>query len=61
MARRKTHNIGDLISVRIEVDEALKSTPAMQKRKGLPALVLIIESLVEKCLKSAKKSMERYF
>ena len=26
----------DLISVRIEVDEALKGTPAMQKRKGLP-------------------------
>ena len=45
----------DVISVTIEIYAALKGITAMQKRSGLPPHVLIIESLIEMCLKSAKE------
>ena len=45
----------DVITVTIEIDAALRGTSAMQKRRGLPPHVLIIESLLEMCLTSAKE------
>ena len=45
----------DMIGVKKknEVDKALKDTPMMQTKRGLPSHVLVIESLVEKGLKFA--------
>ena len=45
----------DVITVTIEIDKALKGSTAMQKRRGLPPHVLVVEALIEICLKAVKK------
>ena len=44
----------DVITITIEIDE-VKGSTAMQKRRGLPPHVLVIEALIEICLKAVKK------
>ena len=44
----------DVITVTIEIDEAIRGTSVMQKRRGLPPHVRIIESLNEMGLKPVK-------
>ena len=45
----------DVITVTIEIDEALKGSTAMQRRRGLPPHILAIETLIQICLKAVKK------